>query len=164
MRKIFWVAAICLGLFAVGCDDDYHPSQNLEASFFAKYPDARGVEWERKGKHIVAEFMLPGVSNDCDAWYVRKSGEWVLTDFEISYSELPTAVQSSFEGEYGAMAPVDSVHHIVRSGKSDVYIIETEGVVNGFLADIYVDYAEDGTLLRTSVDYEFFDYVDYYLD
>lgn len=164
MRKIFWMMALILCGVAISCDDDYNPSQSLNTAFHAQYPDARDVEWERKGKHVVAEFKLPSVSNDCDAWYLRKTGEWVLTDFEISFSALPEAVQTAFHGEYGELAPVDSVNHIDRNGKSDVFVIETEAVVNGFLADICVEYSEDGTKIRTNVDYEFFDYIDYYLD
>ena len=44
-----------------------------------------------------------------------------------------------------------------------IYIIDTEQVVNGFLTDIYLDYAEDGTLLRNEVEREWGEHIYYYL-
>lgn len=50
-----------------------------------------------------------------------------------------------------------------RNTGGTIYFIEATLVVNGYLTDIYLDYAEDGTSLRTAVDVENNDNVYYYL-
>lgn len=162
MKKILFFAAAFLALVAVGCDKDYTPDANLNATFKQAYPDAVDVEWEREHHHIVVEFKLPGVSNECEAWF-SKSGTWVLTSYKIAYSSLPEAVRNSFESEYGSMTPVDSVTYVDRSNGDDVYFIEIESVVNDELVDLYLDYNTSGELLRTWVDVEYYDNIYYYL-
>lgn len=163
MRKLFIIAAVALGLFAVGCNDDYTPSVSLQQTFANAYPDAVDVEWERERHHIVVDFKLPGVSNDCEAWFT-KSGDWVLTEYKIAYSALPEAVRSAFETGYGIETPVDSVYHVVRSNGDDIYTIEATTIFNDLLTDIFLSYSADGTLLRTWADVENDDYIYYFLD
>ena len=153
--------ATALALFAVGCEDDFTPSATLQEKFSNAYPTAVDVEWKKKRDHIVAEFRIPG-QGECEAWYT-KDGAWVMTSFDITYSELPQAVRTAFEAEYGAMTPVDDVERLERNNNDTIYFIEAEIVVNGYPAEVYLDYAEDGTLLRTSVDVEGYDSIYYYL-
>ena len=162
MKKILSLAAAILALCAVGCDKEYTPDASLSATFNQAYPDAVDVEWEREHHHIVAEFKLPGVSNECEAWFT-KGGTWVLTTFDIAYSSLPEAVRNAFESEYGSMTPVDSVTHVERSNGDDVYFIEIESVLNDELVDIFLDYNANGELLRTWVDVEYYENIYYYL-
>ena len=119
------------------------------------------VEWERKRGYAVAEFHLPG-SGDCEAWYT-KGGEWVMTKYDIKYSDLPQAVRLAFETSYGAQTPVDDVERLERNTGETIYFIEATVVVNGYLTDVYLDYSPDGTLLRTAVDVEDYDGIYYYL-
>ena len=162
MRKFFIIAAMALGLVAVGCDDDFTPSTTLSASFYDAYPNAVDVEWEwkRGRKYRVAEFKLGG--QECEAWYT-KSGEWVLTEFKMSFKELPEAVQNAFNEGYGATTPVDDVYRIERSQGDAYYTIECEIVVNGYYTDIFLTYAADGTLERNWVEVENDDYIYYWL-
>lgn len=162
MKKILFFAASIMALFAVGCDKDYTPDASLSATFKQTYPDAVDVEWERERNHLVAEFKLPGISNECEAWFT-KSGSWVLTTYKIAYSSLPDTVRNSFESEYGAMTPVDSVTHVQRSNGDDVYFLEVESIVNDELVDLYLDYNTAGELLRTWVEVEYYENIYYYL-
>ena len=162
MKKILFFAAAFLALVAVGCDKDYTPDASLRATFKQAYPDAVDVEWEREHHHIVVEFKLPRVSNECEAWFT-KSGTWVLTTYKIAYSSLPDTVRNSFESEYGAMTPVDSVTHVQRSNGDDIYFLEIESIVNDELVDLYLDYNATGELLRTWVEVEYYENIYYYL-
>lgn len=163
MRKFMFVMSMALAaLLMVSCDDDYNAPQSMRDTLLKQYPGAVDVEWERRRGHAVADFHLPGVSNDCEAWYTL-DGVWVMTQFDIPYSELPKSVRDSFEGSYGTQTPVDDVKRLERNKQDTIYFIEATVVVNGFLADIYLDYLEDGTLLRTSVDVENYENVYYYL-
>lgn len=154
---MFALAAIV----AVGCEN-YNPPQALRSNFNGEYPNAVDVEWERRRGHVVAEFELPGVSDECEAWYT-KSGTWMMTEYKISYKQLPEAVRTSFETRYGTQTPVDDVSRVERNGKPTIYFIEATIVFDGLLTDIFLDYAEDGTLLRTAEDVENYDNIYYYL-
>ena len=154
MRKLFIVAAMALGLVAVGCDTDFTPSTELSTAFYDAYPNAVDVEWEWKHnrKFKVAEFKLGG-----------KECVWVLTEYEITYQELPAAVKTAFAEGYGETTPVDSVYYVERSNGDEIYTIESEVVVNGLITDIYLSYSPEGELLRNWVETENDDYIDYWL-
>lgn len=161
MRKLIFATfavVASLGLFAC---DDYNAPVSMRNAFKEQYPTAVDVEWERKRGHAVAEFTIPG-EGDCEAWYT-KGGEWVMTKYDIRYSDLPQAVRTAFETEYGAQTPVDDVERLERNTGETIYFIEATIVVNGYLTDIYLDYAPDGTLLRTAVDVDYYDNIYYYL-
>lgn len=162
MRKLFIIAAMTFGLFAVGCDDDFTPSASLSTSFYDAYPNAVDVEWEWKHnrKYRVAEFKQDG--QECEAWFT-KSDEWVLTEFEMQFSQLPEAVQSAFKEGYGATTPVDNVYRIERNNAETLYTIESVVIVNGFDTDIFLTYSADGTLKREWVEVENDDYLYYWL-
>ncbi|MBR5822104.1 MAG: PepSY-like domain-containing protein [Alistipes sp.] len=161
MKKIiFVIAATLITMLFVGCDD-YNAPAVTRSNFETQYPSAVDIEWERKRGYAVAEFHIPG-QGECEAWYT-KSGEWVMTRFDIKYNELPGPVRTAFETEYGIETPVDDVERLERNNKPTIYFIEATVVVNGYLTDIYLDYAEDGTLLRTTVDIDDYDGIYYYI-
>ena len=162
MKKIFIFAVTLMSMFALGCEKDYNPSSTTRADFQQSYPNAVDVEWEREHGHIVAEFKLPGVSNECEAWFT-KDGTWVLTTFDIKKSELPQAVLNAFESEYGAMTPIDDVKYVTRSNGDDIYFIEIENIVDNQLVDLFLDYSPDGKLLRTWIEVEYYENIYYYL-
>lgn len=163
MKKIMFAVVALMAVMAVGCDDDYNAPEATRSEFQTQYPDATHVEWERRRGYVIAEFSMPGVSDDCEAWYT-KSGKWIMTEYDIRYSDLPEAVQTAFETAYGKQTPIDDVSRVERNNGSTHYILEVEVVVNGYLTELFLDYAPDGTLNRTEVEIENYDYIYYYLD
>lgn len=162
MKRLTYLFAVLIAATTlIACDDDYNAPQTTRAEFQTQYPNAVDVEWEKKRGYVVAEFHIPG-QGECEAWYT-KGGEWVMTKYDIKFSDLPAAVQIAFVSEYGAQTPVDDVERLERRGNDTLYFIEAEIVINGYLTDIDLDYAEDGTLLRTTVDVEDYDNVYYYI-
>ena len=161
MRKLMFAAIAAVVALALYACDNYDAPTSLRNAFYDKYPTAVDVEWEKKRGYAVADFTLPG-QGECEAWYT-KGGEWVMTKYDIKYSELPQAVRQAFESEYGAQTPVDDIERVERNTGDVIYFIEATIVVNGYLTDIYLDYAPDGTLLRTAVDVEDYDGIYYYL-
>ena len=149
-----------VALTVVGCNH-YDAPTSIRNAFSTEYPTAVDVEWKSKRGYAVAEFYLPG-QGECEAWYT-KAGAWVMTAYDMRYSDLPAAVRNAFESEYGAETPVDDVERLERNNNDTIYFIEATIVVNGFLTDIYLDYSADGTLLRTTIDVEDYDYLYYYL-
>ena len=162
MKRLTYLFAVLIAATTlIACDDDYNAPQTTRAEFQTQYPNAVDVEWEKKRGYVVAEFHIPG-QGECEAWYT-KGGEWVMTKYDIKFSDLPAAVQTAFVTEYGAQTPVDDVERLERRGNDTLYFIEAEMVINGYLTDIDLDYAEDGTLLRTTVDVEDYDNIYYYI-
>jgi hypothetical protein len=162
MKRLTYLFAVLIAATTlIACDDDYNAPQTTRAEFQTQYPNAVDVEWEKKRGYVVAEFHIPG-QGECEAWYT-KGGEWVMTKYDIKFSDLPAAVQTAFVTEYGAQTPVDDVERLERRGNDTLYFIEAEIVINGYLTDIDLDYAEDGTLLRTTVDVEDYDNIYYYI-
>lgn len=157
MKKILFFAVALMSLVATGCEKDYTPSSTTRADFVQSYPEAVDVEWEREHGHIVAEFKLPGVSNDCEAWF-KKDGTWVLTVYDIKPSELPEAVLDAFQSAYGATTPIDGVDYIEKSSGEKLYIIEFETFALSGEIDVYLSYSPSGEFLREWVDI-YYDYV-----
>lgn len=160
MRRLMFAIMAVVALTVVGCDH-YDAPTSIRNAFSTEYPTAVDVEWKSKRGYAVAEFYLPG-QGECEAWYT-KAGAWVMTAYDMRYSDLPAAVRNAFESEYGAETPVDDVERLERNNNDTIYFIEATIVVNGFLTDIYLDYSADGTLLRTTIDVEDYDYLYYYL-
>lgn len=160
MRRLMFAIMAVVALTVVGCDH-YDAPTSIRNAFSTEYPTAVDVEWKSKRGYAVAEFYLPG-QGECEAWYT-KAGAWVMTAYDMKYSDLPAAVRNAFESEYGAETPVDDVERLERNNNDTIYFIEATIVVNGFLTDIYLDYSADGTLLRTTIDVEDYDYLYYYL-
>lgn len=161
MRKLLFALIMFVTALGFVACDDYNAPTSMRNAFSERYPNAVDVEWEKKRGYVVADFSIPG-EGDGEAWYT-KSGEWVMTKFDIRYSDLPQAVRTAFEAEYGAQTPVDDVERLERNTGDTIYFIEATIVVNGYLTDIYLDYSEDGKLLRTAVDVENYDNIYYYL-
>ena len=161
MRKVLFAVLTFVATTLVVSCDHYNAPQSLRNAFNEKYPNAVDVEWEKKRGYAVADFHLPG-QGECEAWYT-KNGEWIMTQYDIKYSDLPAAVRTAFETEYGAQTPVDDVERLERNTGETIYFIEATIVINGYLTDIYLDYAPDGTLLNTAVDVENYDNIYYYL-
>ena len=160
MRRLMFAIMAMVAIAIVGCDH-YNAPTSIRNAFSSEYPTAVDVEWKKKHSYAVAEFYLPG-QGEGEAWYT-KAGAWVMTAYDMKYSDLPVAVRDSFEAAYGSETPVDDVERLERNNNDTSYFIEATILVNGFLTDIYLDYSADGTLLRTTIDVEDYDYLYYYL-
>lgn len=147
-RNLLFTALLVSGFAFTSCDDDddnYTPDGKIQEAFINKYPNAQRVEWEKKYDHYVADFYLDGIERE--AW-INSQGEWVMTESDIRFNDLPTAIQTAFqESEYKAWK-VDDVDLLERVEMDPVYVIEVEQGKQEF--DLY--YAEDGTLIKAVED------------
>lgn len=147
-RNLLFTALLVSGFAFASCDDDdnnYTPDGKIQEAFINKYPNAQRVEWEKKYDHYVADFYLDGIERE--AW-INSQGEWVMTESDIRFNDLPTAIQTAFqESEYKAWK-VDDVDLLERVEMDPVYVIEVEQGKQEF--DLY--YAEDGTLIKAVED------------
>lgn len=138
MKKFVFIATIaCAACMLYGCDkseDGGGPavSPRAEAALLARYPAATDVVWRTSGNYSVAEFSLPAVraavhgGRDHAAWF-DDGGEWYMTETDIVFGTLPSAVQAAFRDSEYAGWRIDDVDMLEREGVETVYVIEAEG-------------------------------------
>lgn len=116
LRLLAMFLITSLTLVACGDDDDDSqftlnvPTAVTEA-LHAKYPGVTHIEWDLMGKYYVAECRLAG--KDMDVWFGAQ-GDWVLTEVDIAWNDLPAAVQTTFlESEYASwkQEEIDELQH-----------------------------------------------------
>lgn len=147
-RNLLFTALLVSGFAFTSCDDDdnnYTPDGKIQEAFINKYPNAQRVEWEKKYDHYVADFYLDGIERE--AW-INSQGEWVMTESDIRFNDLPEAIQTAFQASEYKAWKVDDVDLLERVEMDPVYVIEVEQGKQEF--DLY--YAEDGTLIKAVED------------
>lgn len=148
-KVFFLVALLCSAFVFTSCDSDdndkYMPENAVITAFNLKYPDAQRTSWESKGGYEKAEFYIG--SYETEAWFDR-IGNWVMTETDIPYSDLPQAVKTCFEASQYVNWEVDDVDKIERFDAATIYIIEVEKGET----DIDLYYAEDGTFIKETTD------------
>lgn len=137
-------------MFAVtACDNDdeksYEPETVVQVTFKNMYPDATGVKWEPKLGYSVAEFYDDG--NEKDAWY-NADGEWLLTETDLTYADLPDAVVNAIAGSKYANWKKEDVSYLERKDMEPVYVVEVEQGEQEL--DLY--YSPEGALLKVVSD------------
>ena len=147
-RMTIFASLLLAGFTFTSCDDDndnYTPDEKIVNVLQEKYPNAQRVEWELKYDHYVADFYLEGIERE--AW-INAQGEWVMTESDIRYTDLPAEVQSVFQASEYKDWKIDDVDMLERVEMEPVYVIEVEQGKQEF--DLH--YAADGTLLKTVED------------
>lgn len=127
------------------CDDndDAQPqiSPEVQTAFSQKYPSADRISWETKGLYLIADFM--NNSRSATAWF-DNSGQWYMTETDLSMEQLPEAIRTSFYSGKYAKWQIDDIDMLERSDSITLYIIETEQ--GDTERDLY--YSPDGLLLK----------------
>lgn len=150
-RNILFTALLLAGFAFTGCDDDnddhdnYTPDPQIVNVLTSKYPTAERVEWKMKHDHYVADFYLDGIERE--AW-ISTTGEWVMTESDILFKDLPAAVQTAFQATEYKDWKIDDVDMLERVDMEPVYVIEVEQGNREF--DLY--YAADGSLIKAVED------------
>ncbi len=143
MKKVIMAAIFAVTM--VSCEkNEINSNVAVQKAFEAMYPDARGVEWEYKGGYSVADFDVD--FRDVSVWF-DSDAQWVMSEFDISYSSLPTAVKSSFETTEWTNWRDKDVERIERPMMDVLYVIEAESGE----ADIELRYSADGQLIESIV-------------
>lgn len=94
---------------------------------------------------MVARFNDGGVRSQ--AWFF-KNGDWRMSEKDITYAQLPVAIQGAFEASEYAAWKIDDVELLSREGMESVYVIEVEKGNEEY--ELY--YSEDGVLFRAVLD------------
>ena len=147
-RMTIFTSLLLAGFAFTSCDDDndnYTPGEEIVNVLYEKYPNAQRVDWELQRDHYVADFRDNNIEKE--AWFNTK-GEWVMTESDIPFEDLPQAIQTAFgESEYKDWR-VDDVDMLERVEMETMYVIEVEKGKQEF--DLF--YAENGTLIKAVED------------
>ena len=147
-RMTIFTSLLLAGFAFTSCDDDndnYTPGEEIVNVLYEKYPNAQRVDWELQRNHYVADFRDNNIEKE--AWFNTK-GEWVMTESDIPFEDLPQAIQTAFgESEYKDWR-VDDVDMLERVEMETMYVIEVEKGKQEF--DLF--YAEDGILIKAIED------------
>jgi hypothetical protein len=151
--KWFFLFAVALTSFTfVSCDEDddndgVRVPEELNVALRAKYPNAKGVEWEAKAGYYVADFYEAGAEKD--VWFTSM-GEWKMTetDLGVNVDKLPVAVKNAFLASEYATWEVDDLDMYEREDMT-FYLVEVEK--NGE-KDRNLYYNAEGGLLKDEVD------------
>lgn len=132
----------CSMLFLGSCDDDDDKVEDVvELTFRQRYPTAQKVEWRNESGYRVANFVYD--AKQMEAWF-RTDGVWEMAETDLTYSQLPTAVQEGFRSGLYANWTVESVDMLERVNVETVYILKVENA-----DDMYgLYYVADGSLIR----------------
>lgn len=146
--KLLLLAAFVLSFTMLSCNDDDNPNPGntaVESAFLARYPNATRIDWEIKNSYYVADFWQNNM--ECDAWFTW-DGEWLLTETDIRFEQLPDAIKASFAQSEYASWHIDDVDMLERKDMETVYVIEVEQGNQEY--DLY--YTADGTLVKAVLD------------
>lgn len=149
MKKLFSIALTCCFLTLAACsndNDNINPNTNeaVEQAFNQKYPNTKAT-WEIEQGYYKAEFHEN--RKEKEAWF-NPAGQWMLTETDISYQELPDAVKNHFEKSKYALWKVEDVDLLERPQMENIYVMEVEKGKTEF--DLV--YSASGILLKEIAD------------
>lgn len=141
--------AVGMTMTFVACSDDDDDNIDVSGAFTTAlkqaYPNAKNVEWEKKGVYRVAEFEQNFV--DYDIWFDH-SAKIVMSVFDYGkdlFLVPDNAVNAAFaESEYGTVWQLDDIKHY-KQLTNEFYVFEVEK--NG-QPDMDVYYNVAGELIK----------------
>lgn len=139
-------------------------SMQAREALETKYPGAQNVRWNLKGDYAVADFTLASVKSaaaagDLTAWFVNANGQWTMTETNIDFTTLPSAVQEGFNaskyaegwsrtGKVDKLERKDVVTLEGGEGITVVYVIGVTRTVENVTTDMDLYFSTEGILVN----------------
>lgn len=183
MKTKLILLGILLAVSAVftACNDDdggnnsNNENENREKTLLAKYPQAQNISWAKSkdNKYDIATFILlqtkAATADTVQVWF-GQNDNIRLVNQEISFKQLPAAVQSSFEktkcnptkGDIGKSLLNTLYSNQQLWETDDIYKLERDGVISYKMEmealqpeiEINLYYDEQGILLKEVIENE----------
>lgn len=131
-KNMILLTIICFTI--PSCVSDQIPDKVLNA-FMQKYPSVTEKKWSLDShRNYEVKFKLKGIKHRAD--FDCKSGNWIETEVNIKYNDLPKAVRESVQANYNKekISEIEKVEHHLKGHFYDV-----EFVVKGKKFDIEFD-------------------------
>ena len=120
-KSIFLILAIAMGFTA--CEDDDMRNSEIPSvvlnGFTEQFPDAKGVEWEKKADIYEAEFDIYNVDHEA---ILNTEGSLLKYKYDIVYEELPEAIKTTITTDYDK-TKVDEVE-LLKISENTYYQVE----------------------------------------
>lgn len=167
MKNLFLGLIVATSILMSACSDEDGPNtigkipDNVIEAFNSQYPNASNVSWSIKDDYAVASFNIAETRSDDGrnkAWYRISDAKWAMSNYEITYSNVPQIVRTAFESTEYAQSPWrydNEVDVIVRNQYDErLYVIDAEKEENGNETEVELYYTNDGILVNTIIDAE----------
>lgn len=133
----------------IGAEDGYdyedfipdRPESGMEEFIEAKYPGARIIDIDNEGGYTEISIIHENIEKDI---YFNGAEEWVRSEWDIRYSELPEAVRTAIQNNYPGYE-IDDIT-FVESPQGSWYKVELEERSGD--RDITVRISGSGDILR----------------
>lgn len=137
----------CAVMFMTSCNEKPIESQEQEVRtvFANRYPEATDVKWNSQKGYYVVDFKATG--KEKTSWFNHFS-EWILTQTELKYQDLPEAIRLSHESGDFKNWDIEDIELIERKNHESIYVIEVER--NDTEYDLH--YLAEGTLIKAFPD------------
>lgn len=162
MKLKMYFALLALGAVSLAsCENDDNDDIDLSKvptdvrnAFEGSYSNTTNLKWETENvsqqSYYKAEFNNKNDNNyKTSAWYTNQ-GKWQMTETEMPYHAIPTAIRTAFENSPYATWKKDlEVDKVERPDAETIYIIEVESATD---EDIDLYYSADGVLIKAISD------------
>lgn len=155
MLLLVWSAVGMWTFNSCSDDEDVSVAENaslvsttVQSALATRYPTATNIEWGLSGTYAVAEFDWNNYEHT--AWFDSSSAEWYMTETDIRYSDLPSAVKTAFESSEYANWEMDDVDMLTREGMETLYVLEVEQGNT----EVELVYTSSGVLVNTMTETE----------
>jgi uncharacterized membrane protein YkoI len=124
MKTTFLTIALAGGTLLGGC------SQRITAATIpslvqnavqVKFPEAKTIEWEKKGTNYEAEFEIAGLEHTV---LLDSTGHLLMQKQDINAAQLPEAVTTAFQRDFQGFQ-VDDLEQVTQQGQV-YYQVELE--------------------------------------
>lgn len=161
--KLTTAALLCGALVFTSCDKHNNDNQidnAVYSAFEREFPGATDVSWTTNGNYAIVSFdwngSRSGNKTDYTAWFEKTTAEFMMHEYDITFSELPQAVITAFNESTYSQSPwtkEDEVDVIKRNGENlTLYVIEVEKKENGTETEADLYYTEEGVLVKEVLD------------
>lgn len=152
------------GMFLLTSCEKNNSRNNIDdaiyLAFEREFPGATDVTWTINGNYAIASFDWNGSrsnnSTDYTAWFEKNTAEFMMHEYDISFSSLPQTVRNAFNESVYSKSPwkyENEVDVIIRKAdKLTLYIIEAEKEEKGTETEVDLYYSEEGVLVKEIFD------------
>ena len=114
-NAILLISAACLISFSACGQKKTDVPANVRSAFEQKFPNAQKVKWDKENANEwEAEFKIDNKEYSAN---FNTSGQWMETEYEISTSEIPAAVNQTLSMDFAGYKVVEAEISETAAGK-----------------------------------------------
>ncbi len=98
IKKLMILLVLVSTMSITACAQNKNVPEEVKTTFNQKFPDAKKVSWDKENaKEWEAEFKMNGKKYSAN---FDNKGNWKETEYKISKSDIPAAVNKTLIGEF----------------------------------------------------------------